>query len=143
MLARTPRTHTSRYLFGLLLAMLVILGVGASATNALAGPPPDRPGAGGGAGMDAKGDPDLPVAAPNPAAAGGSPSAPNIVCGPVSFAPSVNYGVGTNARSAAVGDFNRDGKPDYLLFSPSTRRTAIWYFNDFIFIGGAYGPTLP
>ena len=42
-----------------------------------------------------------------------------------------------------VADFNLDGKPDYVLFNPSTRRTAIWYLNNNVFVGGAYGPTLP
>src|SRR5262245_54341988 len=30
----------------------------------------------------------------------------------VNFAPAVNYGVGDNPASVAVGDFNGDGKPD-------------------------------
>jgi hypothetical protein len=42
-----------------------------------------------------------------------------------------------------TADFNGDGKPDYLLYNPSTRRTAIWYLNNNTFIRGAYGPTLP
>jgi hypothetical protein len=41
-----------------------------------------------------------------------------------------------------VADFNRDGKPDYLLFNPSTRQTVIWYLNNNIRIGSAVGPTL-
>jgi hypothetical protein len=40
-------------------------------------------------------------------------------------------------------DFNRDFKPDYLLFNPSTRRTAVWFLNNNVFIGGAFAPTLP
>ena len=42
-----------------------------------------------------------------------------------------------------TADFNGDGKPDYLLYKPSTRQTAIWYMNNNVFHGGAYGPTLP
>jgi hypothetical protein len=42
-----------------------------------------------------------------------------------------------------VADFNGDGKPDYLLYNPSTRRTALWYLNNNIFLGGAFGPILP
>jgi hypothetical protein len=42
-----------------------------------------------------------------------------------------------------VSDFNRDGKPDYVLYNASTRRTAVWYMDDTVFLGGAYGPTLP
>jgi hypothetical protein len=30
-----------------------------------------------------------------------------------------------------------------VLYKASTRQTAIWYLNNFQFIGGAYGPTLP
>jgi hypothetical protein len=41
-----------------------------------------------------------------------------------------------------VADFNRDGKPDYLLFNPSTRQTAIWYLNNNVRISAAFGPTL-
>jgi plastocyanin len=40
-------------------------------------------------------------------------------------------------------DFNRDGKPDYLLYNPGTRQTAVWYLNNNVFIGGAFAPTLP
>jgi FG-GAP-like repeat len=40
-------------------------------------------------------------------------------------------------------DFNRDGKPDYALFNASTHQTAIWYFSGVMFIGSAWGPTLP
>jgi hypothetical protein len=43
----------------------------------------------------------------------------------------------------AVGDFNGDSKPDYVLLNFITRQTAIWYMNNNIFVGGAYGPTLP
>jgi len=42
-----------------------------------------------------------------------------------------------------VGDFNHDGHPDYVLFNPSTRRTAIWYLNGASYSGSVYGPTLP
>jgi uncharacterized protein YkwD len=43
----------------------------------------------------------------------------------------------------ATADFNGDGSTDYLLFNPSTRRTAIWYLQGNAFLSGAYGPTLP
>ena len=38
----------------------------------------------------------------------------------------------------AVGDFNRDGKPDYVLYDASTRQTAIWYMNNNVFVSGGY-----
>jgi hypothetical protein len=41
-----------------------------------------------------------------------------------------------------AADFNSDGKPDYVLFEASTRRTAIWYLNGATLAGSAYGPTL-
>ncbi len=39
-------------------------------------------------------------------------------------------------------DVNSDGKPDYLLYNPTTRQTVIWYLNNDVLIGSAYGPTL-
>ncbi len=42
----------------------------------------------------------------------------------------------------AVGDFNGDGKTDYLLFNAATRQSAIWYLNNNVFVGGVYGPTI-
>jgi hypothetical protein len=42
----------------------------------------------------------------------------------------------------ATGDFNPNGKPDYVLYNASTRQTAIWYMNNNVFVGGAYGPTI-
>ena len=40
-------------------------------------------------------------------------------------------------------DFNRDGKPDFLLYKPSTQQTAVWFLNDNVYIGGGATPTLP
>jgi hypothetical protein len=48
----------------------------------------------------------------------------------------------TSAARATVADFNGDGRPDYVLQNTSTRQTAIWYLNNNVFIGSAYGPTL-
>ena len=49
-----------------------------------------------------------------------------------------------------VADFNGDGKPDFLLYNASyvlgadnNNRTAIWYLNNNVFIGGRFGPTIP
>jgi hypothetical protein len=44
---------------------------------------------------------------------------------------------------AAVTDFNGDGHPDWVLQNAETHQTAIWYLNNNVFGGGAYGPTLP
>ena len=38
-------------------------------------------------------------------------------------------------------DANGDGKPDYLLYNPTTQQTMIWYLNNDVLIGHAYGPT--
>ena len=42
-----------------------------------------------------------------------------------------------------AGDFNRDSFTDYLLFNPSTRRTAIWDLRGNVFLNGIYGPNVP
>jgi len=41
------------------------------------------------------------------------------------------------------GDFNNDGHPDYLLYNPGTRQTAIWYMRNNAHVNGSLGPTLP
>ena len=43
----------------------------------------------------------------------------------------------------ATGDFNSDGKPDYVLYNASTHQTAVWYLNNNAYVGGVYGPTIP
>jgi hypothetical protein len=42
-----------------------------------------------------------------------------------------------------VSDFDGDGKPDYVLYNPTTRRTVIWYLNNNLYIRGAFAPILP
>jgi hypothetical protein len=42
-----------------------------------------------------------------------------------------------------VADFNGDNKPDYALSNAVTHQTAVWYLNNNVFVGGAFGPTLP
>jgi hypothetical protein len=46
------------------------------------------------------------------------------------------------AARAAISDFNADGHPDYVVQNANTRQTAIWYLNNNIYVGSAYGPTL-
>jgi len=46
------------------------------------------------------------------------------------------------AARAGVADFNGDGHPDWVVRNTSTRQTGIWYLNNNVFIGAAYGPTL-
>ncbi len=51
-------------------------------------------------------------------------------------------GVPRTTARAAVIDFNGDGSPDYVLRRASTRQTAIWYLDNNVYAGSAYGPTL-
>src|SRR6516164_5099749 len=44
---------------------------------------------------------------------------------------------------AIVADFNGDLHPDFVLYNPSTRQTAIWYMNNNVHIGSHFGPTIP
>jgi hypothetical protein len=53
----------------------------------------------------------------------------------------IGYDLVTAAR-AAVADFNSDGHPDWVLQAAGTHQTAIWYLNNNVFIGSAYGPTI-
>jgi hypothetical protein len=42
-----------------------------------------------------------------------------------------------------TADFNRDGKPDYVLYNSGTRQTKLWYLSNRIFVSGTLGPILP
>jgi hypothetical protein len=48
----------------------------------------------------------------------------------------------SSAARATVADFNGDGHPDLVVRNAGTRQTGIWYLNNNVFVGGAYGPTL-
>jgi len=48
-----------------------------------------------------------------------------------------------NSPAPAPTDFNNDGRPDYVLYTGSTRQTEIWYLNNNVHIASAFGPTLP
>src|SRR5438046_643186 len=65
--------------------------------------------------------------------AGGTPSvfASPPAIGGIAFEPPAAY------------DFNQDGKRDYVLSNAVTHQTAVWYLNNNVFVGGAYGPSLP
>jgi FG-GAP-like repeat len=54
-----------------------------------------------------------------------------------------NFPTGAVPPNLPNTDFNHDGKPDILLYAPSTRQTAVWYMNNNAFLFGAYCPTLP
>jgi hypothetical protein len=49
----------------------------------------------------------------------------------------------TGWQAVSVADFNRDGRPDYLLFNPLTHGTLIWYLNGYTLVRGVSGPILP
>jgi hypothetical protein len=51
--------------------------------------------------------------------------------------------IGYDLISSPVTDFNGNGKPDFILFTLGSRQTAVWYMNNNVHVGGAYGPTLP
>jgi len=42
-----------------------------------------------------------------------------------------------------AADFDRNARPDYVLYNSGTHQTAIWYLNNNIFLHSAGGPTLP
>jgi uncharacterized protein YbdZ (MbtH family) len=44
---------------------------------------------------------------------------------------------------AGAADFNRDGRPDYVLFKPATSATVIWYLDGLAQTGMTIGATLP
>jgi collagenase-like protein with putative collagen-binding domain/VCBS repeat protein len=48
----------------------------------------------------------------------------------------------TAMPTPTVVDFNGDGHPDYVLQNASTHQTAIWYLNNNVYVGSAYGPIL-
>src|SRR5439155_13609710 len=90
--------------------------------------PKGLPDTGGGAGMGLKGavgPPELGHAQEPAAPAPASASAPNVTCGPVSFAPAVNYGAGTTTHAVAVGDFNRDGKQDLAAANYASNNVSV------------------
>jgi FG-GAP-like repeat len=53
----------------------------------------------------------------------------------------VNAGKWLLGRPAT--DFDHNHKPDYVLYNGATRQTAVWYLNNNVFLGSAYGPILP
>ena len=53
-----------------------------------------------------------------------------------------SWDVGAFQATPSQSDFNNDAKPDFVLFNSSTRQTVIWYLNNDVVIGHAYGPRL-
>jgi hypothetical protein len=55
------------------------------------------------------------------------------------FGPTIATGYQLNGTA----DFNGNGKPDDVLFNPTTRQTAFYYLNNNVYAGSALGPVLP
>jgi hypothetical protein len=51
--------------------------------------------------------------------------------------------IGSGYELTGSADFNRDGKPDYALYKARTRQTALYYLNNDVYAGSAYGPIVP
>jgi hypothetical protein len=49
----------------------------------------------------------------------------------------------TGWQLVAVGDFNRDGRPDLVVYNASTHVTAIYFTNNNVLTSSVSGPTLP
>ncbi len=55
----------------------------------------------------------------------------------------IGYDLGVASGTTSRFDFNRDGKPDFMLLNSSTRQTVIAYMNNNVYFSAVYGPTLP
>jgi hypothetical protein len=51
--------------------------------------------------------------------------------------------VTTGYELVGAADLDRNGRPDYVLYNPTTHQTAIWYMDDNLVIGSANGPAVP
>jgi hypothetical protein len=59
------------------------------------------------------------------------------------FLPALFCPIANGATHHQPWDFDGDGQPDFVLYSPSILQTAIWYLNNTQLKSGAAGPTLP
>ena len=55
------------------------------------------------------------------------------------FYSQIQHYIGS-ATPTTKSDFNLDGKPDYLLYRPGTRQTAVWFLNNNVLMGWASAP---
>jgi FG-GAP-like repeat len=53
------------------------------------------------------------------------------------------YEIELSCGSSPATDFNHNGKPDYVLYNGGTRQTGVWYMNNNVYAGSAFGPPLP
>jgi hypothetical protein len=63
--------------------------------------------------------------------------------GPAYVSSAFGPTIGTGYELMGTADFNGDAKPDYLLYKASTRQTALYYLNNNVYIGSAFGPIPP
>jgi len=52
-------------------------------------------------------------------------------------------GGGVGGAASTTVEAIHNGKPDYVLYNGGTRQTAVWYMNNNVLAGSAFGPTLP
>jgi hypothetical protein len=52
-----------------------------------------------------------------------------------------SWDIGALQATLSGSDFNNDGYPDLVLYNGGTRQTVVWYLNNNVHIGHAYGPT--
>lgn len=55
----------------------------------------------------------------------------------------IGYDLGNGNAAQSRFDFNRDGKPDFVLLKPSTGSTGVWYMNNNIYVSSATAAAIP
>jgi hypothetical protein len=53
------------------------------------------------------------------------------------------YEIELSCGSSPNTDVNHDNKPDYVIYNGGMGRTGVYYLNNNVYAGSAYGPTLP
>jgi hypothetical protein len=53
------------------------------------------------------------------------------------------YQIELSCGTSPATDFNHNGKPDYVLYNRGTGQTGVWYMNNNVYAGSAFGPILP
>jgi hypothetical protein len=76
---------------------------------------------------------------PLPATCSSSPSYSKFA----NFYSQIEQYIGSGSLGGTPTDFNRDGKPDFVLYKQGSQQTAVWFLNNNVYIGGGATPTLP
>src|SRR4051812_10071497 len=58
-------------------------------------------------------------------AAPAAPAAPSVACNPFGFGSANQFGVGIQPQTVAVGDFNRDGNPDFATANSGSANVSV------------------